>query len=220
MPGYSSPREPVGSSPHKSELSIGARTPRTFALGQWVQARNPTESWLLNAAMCTNSLTLAPGLEQRLDHEPVFALAAIGGMNQAFDFTLVQLGHGSLPGVRRFERQPVPHPLNNILGVNSRNGNLCTLRRDLLYFWESKRPKTSCGNSLVGVPDVIPGKISALRSRDSGAKRSAAPLASGPLERMVCAQHGRVANGVKDPCERTKHGNMRLNHQLKPTPGG
>ena len=65
--------------------------------------------------MCTNSLTLAPGLEQRLDHEPVFALAAIGGLNQAFDFTLVQPGHGSLPGVRRFERQPVPHPLNNIL---------------------------------------------------------------------------------------------------------
>jgi hypothetical protein len=35
--------------------------------------------------MCTNSLTLAPGLEQRLDHEPVFALAAIGGLNQAFE---------------------------------------------------------------------------------------------------------------------------------------
>jgi hypothetical protein len=48
-------------------------------------ARNPTESWLLNAAMCTNSLTLAPGLEQRLDHEPVFARAAIGGLNQAFE---------------------------------------------------------------------------------------------------------------------------------------
>jgi len=31
------------------------------------------------------------------------------------------------------------------------------------------------------------------------------------LQRMVCAQHGRVANGVKNPCERTKHGNMRLN---------
>jgi len=55
------------------------------------------------------------GLEQRLDQEPVFALAALGGLNQAFDFTLVRSGHGSLPDVRRFERQPAPHPLDNIL---------------------------------------------------------------------------------------------------------
>jgi hypothetical protein len=53
------------------------------------------------------------GLEQRLDQEPVFALAALGGLNQAFDFTLVQSGHGS--GVRRFEREVAPHPLDNIL---------------------------------------------------------------------------------------------------------
>ena len=28
------------------------------------------------------------------------------------------------------------------------------------------------------------------------------------LERIVCAQHGRVVNGVKVPCRRTNHGNM------------
>src|SRR5258708_12809214 len=33
-PGYSCPREAVSSSPHKSELSIGACPPRTFALGR------------------------------------------------------------------------------------------------------------------------------------------------------------------------------------------
>jgi hypothetical protein len=28
------------------------------------------------------------GLEQRLDHQPVFAPAPVGGLNQAFDFAL------------------------------------------------------------------------------------------------------------------------------------
>ena len=31
--------------------------------------------------------------------------------------------------------------------------------RDLLYLWESKGPKTSCGDTLVGVPDVISSQI-------------------------------------------------------------
>jgi hypothetical protein len=31
---------------------------------------------------------------------------------------------------------------------------------------------------------------------------------TGPLECDVCAQHGRVVNGVKVPCRRTDHGNM------------
>ena len=45
--------------------------------------------------------------------------------------------------------------LHFVLGENSRNENLCTLRRGLLYFWESKRPKTSRGDSLVGVPHIV-----------------------------------------------------------------
>ena len=48
------------------------------------------------------------------------------------------------------------------MGENSRNGNLCTLRLGLLYFWESKRPKTSRGNSLVGVPHVVSSQIEML----------------------------------------------------------
>ena len=44
-------------------------------------------------------------------------------------------------------------------GENSRNGNLCTLGGDLLSLRDSKRPKTSCGDSLVGMPDVISSQI-------------------------------------------------------------
>src|SRR5260221_4616217 len=57
------------------------------------------------------------GLEQGLDHEPVFAVVAIGGLDQAFDFTLVQSGHGSFPGVRRLELQSAPHALHHVLGL-------------------------------------------------------------------------------------------------------
>jgi hypothetical protein len=38
---------------------------------------------------------------------------------------------------------------------NSRNGNLCTLGRDLLSLCKSKGTETSCGDSLVVVPDII-----------------------------------------------------------------
>jgi hypothetical protein len=54
------------------------------------------------------------GLEQGLDHEAVFALVAIGNLNQVLDLTLVQAGHGSFPGVRRLKPQPTPDPLDHV----------------------------------------------------------------------------------------------------------
>jgi hypothetical protein len=52
--------------------------------------------------------------------------------------------------------------LTDEVGENSRNGNLCTLRLGLLYFWESKRPKTSRGDSLIGVQHVVSSQIEML----------------------------------------------------------
>jgi hypothetical protein len=57
------------------------------------------------------------GLEQRLDHQAVFALAAVGGLDQAFDFALLQPGYRSVPPVRRLERQPAPDPLHDVFGL-------------------------------------------------------------------------------------------------------
>jgi hypothetical protein len=47
------------------------------------------------------------------------------------------------------------------VGENSRKGNLRTLRLGLLYSAESERPKTSRGDSFVGVPNemLAPGLI-------------------------------------------------------------
>ena len=44
-------------------------------------------------------------------------------------------------------------------------------------------------------------------------RREAAGQYGVVLQRVVCAQHGRVVNGVQVPCRRTAHGNM---NQLLP----
>jgi hypothetical protein len=41
-----------------------------------------------------------PGLEQRLEHEPVYALMAVGGLNQTFDFAELQSGDRAGPRAR------------------------------------------------------------------------------------------------------------------------
>ena len=46
--------------------------------------------------------------------------------------------------------------------------------RDLLYLWESKRPKSSSGDSLVGVPDVIASQIEMLPAERRGEIRNGA----------------------------------------------
>ena len=53
-------------------------------------------------------------------------------------------------------RSPVRElrPPGSVRGVPS-NGHPYRDRRGLLYFWESKRPKTSRGDSLVGVPHIV-----------------------------------------------------------------
>jgi hypothetical protein len=49
----------------------------------------------------------------------------------------------------------------SVRGVLS-NGHLYRDGTDLWYFWESKGPKTSCRDSLVGVPDVASSQIKML----------------------------------------------------------
>ena len=52
------------------------------------------------------------------------------------------------------------------------------------------------------------GSRASIASAEKSNARYCSPTASKlavRVERLVCAQHGRVANGVKDPCERTKH---------------
>jgi hypothetical protein len=51
---------------------------------------------------------------------------------------------------------------NGSARIRGRNGNLCTLGRDPLSLWESKGTEMSCGDSLVGVPDIISCQIAKL----------------------------------------------------------
>ncbi len=57
------------------------------------------------------------GLEQRLNHQTVFALAAVGSLNQAFDFALLQPGYRSVLPARRLKRQPAPDPFHDVFGL-------------------------------------------------------------------------------------------------------
>jgi hypothetical protein len=56
-------------------------------------------------------------LEQRLEHQAVCAPLAIGGLNQAFDFAELQVGHRSAPRARWLERQPTTDPLYDLCGL-------------------------------------------------------------------------------------------------------
>jgi hypothetical protein len=51
------------------------------------------------------------GLEERLDHQPACALAAVRGLNQTFDFPVLQPGDRLVPHARGLERQPAMDPL-------------------------------------------------------------------------------------------------------------
>ena len=57
------------------------------------------------------------GLEQRLDHQAICAPVAVGGLNQAFDFAVLQPGDRSVPPTRRLERQPAIDPLHDVCGL-------------------------------------------------------------------------------------------------------
>ena len=57
------------------------------------------------------------GLEQGLDHQPVFAPASVGGLNQALDFAWLQAGDRAVAGMWRLQRQAAAHLLHNVLGL-------------------------------------------------------------------------------------------------------
>src|SRR5438132_11315950 len=57
------------------------------------------------------------GLEQRLDHQPVFAPAAVGGLNQALDFALLQAGDRSVARMWGLQRQAAANLLHDVLGL-------------------------------------------------------------------------------------------------------
>src|SRR6266851_4178236 len=56
-------------------------------------------------------------LEQRLDHQAVFALAAISGLNQALHFAWLQPGDRSVARVWRLEPQTTPDLLHHVFGL-------------------------------------------------------------------------------------------------------
>ncbi len=56
-------------------------------------------------------------LEQRLDHQAVFALAAISGLNQALHLAWLQPGDRSVACARRLEPQPTPDLLYDVFGL-------------------------------------------------------------------------------------------------------
>ena len=57
------------------------------------------------------------GLEQCLDHQPVFAPAPVGGLNQALDFALLQARDRAVARMRGLQRQPSANPLHDIFGL-------------------------------------------------------------------------------------------------------
>ncbi len=57
------------------------------------------------------------GLEQRLDHQSVFASAPVGGLNQALNFALLQAGDRAAARMRGLQRQPAANPLHDIFGL-------------------------------------------------------------------------------------------------------
>jgi len=56
-------------------------------------------------------------LEQRLDHQAVFALDAISGLNQALHLAWVQPGDRSVARAGRLESQPTPDLLHHVFGL-------------------------------------------------------------------------------------------------------
>src|SRR5215469_13505263 len=57
------------------------------------------------------------GLEQRLDHQPIFAPAPVGGLNQTLNLTLLQARDRTAACMWRLQSQPPANPLQDIFGL-------------------------------------------------------------------------------------------------------
>jgi hypothetical protein len=57
------------------------------------------------------------GLEQRLDHQGVFALDAVGGLNETLHFASTQAICRSIPDGYRFQSQTAPDPFHDVFGL-------------------------------------------------------------------------------------------------------
>ncbi len=57
------------------------------------------------------------GLKQRLDHQAVFALNAVGGLNETLPFASIQAVYRSIARVWRFQRQAAPDAIHDIFGL-------------------------------------------------------------------------------------------------------
>lgn len=55
------------------------------------------------------------GLKQRLDHQAIFALNAVGRLNETLHFALIQAIYRSIPRAWRFQREPAPDPFHDDL---------------------------------------------------------------------------------------------------------
>ena len=58
-----------------------------------------------------------PGQKQRLDHQSIFALAAVGDLNQTFDLAVFQPGDGAGSHAWRLERQPATDSFHDVFGL-------------------------------------------------------------------------------------------------------
>jgi hypothetical protein len=58
-----------------------------------------------------------PGLKQRLDHQGIFALNAVSGLNETLHFASIQAIYRSIPRACRFQCQPAPDPLHYVFGL-------------------------------------------------------------------------------------------------------
>jgi hypothetical protein len=75
--------------------------------------RIAAEQQILHANM-DELVDAGTGLEQRLDHQSVFALDTVGRLNEPLHFVAVQAVYGSIARAGRFERELAPDTLDDI----------------------------------------------------------------------------------------------------------